>query len=473
MNTFKKAVCFAVAICFAFAPVVSAADVCQTCKSPINELIYTNEQGNCSAISYENANGAGPRLGYNARSQAVGLWPKVVLDLCACPNANTNFKVNKIIGMRLTILTPGVYWTDDPVAVEPFFPNQACLASYNPGVNVYYDDGVAGSPFDNPAYKTGEEIPNPANNRTGTVHIPRTTIIDGARVPSPGYVNQGPQGTPGARDGVMTYLDTLPEYHLNSNLAALGFWVDDTLGGKRSTANTRYNYYLSDYSTKVTGDNLIKVGSAVSCSIPAAKRAQIIEISRAWQIGMLEDQYNLCNWWIDIPQMRKDNSVVEPMSELKVKIELLSDDTGGLCSETAAICECTVTLGVFGADKFTMYFPYVLTQSDPWTTGIAVTNLGTSFTKLENMNAIFTLTDSKGKEFTYTKNNFDSVVWTTMLDALLSNFQGGTPAAGPAWLKVEANFPVDGYEFITDGVFGAGTQPRVYDNLRIRSSKVY
>lgn len=110
--------------------------------------------------------------------------------------------------------------------------------------------------------------------------------------------------------------------------------------------------------------------------------------------------------------------------------------------------------------NYRMYFPYVLTQSTPWGTGIAITNMDSNPT-ISEMVCTFTLTDSTGTSFTYIKSDFNSTVWTFMLDSIVSEFDG-TPAPGPAWLGVVTNFPVDGYEFLSDGNFGAGTLPRFH-----------
>lgn len=117
----------------------------------------------------------------------------------------------------------------------------------------------------------------------------------------------------------------------------------------------------------------------------------------------------------------------------------------------ASIIECS-------PGAFTMYFPYVLTASAPWSTGIVVTNIGT-VTVPADMEATFTLTDSTGAIFTYVKSDFTTTIYAFFLDDMVAEF--GAPAAGPAWLQVDTNFPVDGYEFLTDGIFGAGTLPRL------------
>jgi hypothetical protein len=127
------------------------------------------------------------------------------------------------------------------------------------------------------------------------------------------------------------------------------------------------------------------------------------------------------------------------------------------CGNVASGVVTAASLEACGVENFSMYFPYVVTQGAPWQTGIAITNLGD--VAKADMEAKLTLTDSTGAKFTYTKTDFTQVVWAVMLDSILGEFSG-TPAPGPAWLKVETNFSVDGYHFMTDGNFGAGTLAR-------------
>ncbi len=111
-----------------------------------------------------------------------------------------------------------------------------------------------------------------------------------------------------------------------------------------------------------------------------------------------------------------------------------------------------------GSTPSCMYFPYVVSGINPWQAGIVVTNIGTDVAAAD-MEAIFTLTDATGATFTYTKSDFTTVVWAGFLDSILSEFSG-TPAAGAGWLMVQGNFSLDGYSFLTDGNFGAGTLAR-------------
>ncbi|QTA80398.1 Uncharacterized protein dnl_27010 [Desulfonema limicola] len=501
MKSFKKTVSLAMAIIFAFAPMVSAADICTTCKSPINELIYTQEQGGNQRIDYERegidpATGLPVRPGYNSRSNTFN--SKIIYNICDCPNTVTNFALNRIVGIQLTIMTDGVYWTNEPIAIQPFNSAAAiCATGLNNAPNVNYE--TIADPDD---YKLGDVVPN-ANGNKGTVYLPKTWIVDNNLIASPGYDNHvsvtaadpaattlAEQGTNNSQlDGIINYLSSLSKYQVSAtNANYVGGWdnlaspniiginnpaLHVATAGRRTTELVDYEYFLPDGTTEVNLNDVIAPGDPVTATIPASKKVKTIRVKNAYQIGVLDSQFSLSRWWVDLPEMRKDISEVKPMSELNVKIELLSDLAGGVCLDCKSICECTETLGVFGADKFTMYFPYVLTQSSPWTSGIAITNLNTAFTAIDNMEAEFTLTDSKGKEFTYVKKDFNAAVWTTMLDGFLGSFTGGTPEPGAAWLKVEANFPVDGYEFMSDGVFGAGTQPRIYDINRMAGENVY
>ena len=75
------------------------------------------------------------------------------------------------------------------------------------------------------------------------------------------------------------------------------------------------------------------------------------------------------------------------------------------------------------------------------------------------MTATFTITDVTGATFTYVKSDFTGVVWSDYLNNILSEFSG-TPALGPAWMRVDTNFKVDGFLFINDLIFGGTSLPR-------------
>lgn len=72
---------------------------------------------------------------------------KVIFDLCECDDPNTNFVTDAPIGVHMTILNSGVYFTDDSVAVNTYTTSaEACLGgtsdypwSWATGDMTYYD----------------------------------------------------------------------------------------------------------------------------------------------------------------------------------------------------------------------------------------------------------------------------------------------------------------------------------------------
>ena len=219
-------------------------------------------------------------------------------------------------------------------------------------------------------------------------------------------------------------------------------------------------FYLSDLTTVVPQATLV---DNPTCEVVAAARATVLltDPTAGYTITPLDAINKLSHWWIDIAPIRIDPNVLHAGELISVKIELLNQESGGICAECTSVCECIVDVAIvccLDGAHYSMYFPYVLTQNATWSTGIVVTNLSSSIA-IADMEATFTLTDGTGTEFTYTKTDFETKVWAFGLDSELSNFSG-TPAPGAAWLKVETNFSVDGWQFMTDGVFGAGTLPR-------------
>jgi len=115
------------------------------------------------------------------------------------------------------------------------------------------------------------------------------------------------------------------------------------------------------------------------------------------------------------------------------------------------------TLVKCGGISDCMYIPYVFSGLAPWGTGVVVTNL--SEVSAADMEVTFELYDSAGAKFEYTKSDFNAKVWSFMVDSVLEDW-GWSPAPGNAWLKIKTNFTADGYSFLTNGAFGAGTLPR-------------
>ena len=204
--------------------------------------------------------------------------------------------------------------------------------------------------------------------------------------------------------------------------------------------------------------------AGVNCSVLSDQKAVVVETDRleGYQITQPDIDDSRCKWWFDMPAMRYDFDDATRGDRVYVQIELMTAESG-ICSDWKVICTCIVDLGVWCPETVgteCIYFPYVLPGDTTWSTGIALTNLESSNVEPADMEATFTLTDMTGAVFTYTKDDFTSVVWSTYVN--LIEFEEGIPATGPAWLRVNTNFNVDGYQFLTDGTFGAGTLPRTY-----------
>ena len=211
---------------------------------------------------------------------------------------------------------------------------------------------------------------------------------------------------------------------------------------------------------KITGATPL---ASSSCDpIPDINQAVVLvsEVGEGYPITAADVTEKRHQWWIDILPIRIDRNVLHDGELISVKIELLAEGVGGICAECDAVCECVIDVAYVCCTVAakSIYFPYVLPGSTSWSTGIVVTNLSSTIAPAD-MVATFTLTDSTGAKFTYVKSDFTTVVWSTWLNNILAEFDG-TPATGAGWLKVSTNFSVDGYQFLTDGIFGAGTLPR-------------
>jgi len=231
-------------------------------------------------------------------------------------------------------------------------------------------------------------------------------------------------------------------------------------------------YYLDAAATKVATITTPK------CSPAASERAISLQTypltdteaptvagAQGYTIDIGDENLDRSYWGIDIPPMYvSSNAAAYEGKKIQVKIEILDAAGNTICASCTPICECTIDIAIIGCSSgtFCMTFPYVVTQigdSTGWSTGIAVANMQKDVTSPV---VTFTITDSEGKAFTASQSMTKTVnAW--MLDDILDSWTwtpAGLPAPGPAFLKVSGNFWMDGYQFMTDGNFGAGTQPR-------------
>ena len=360
----------------AAAEYVGHQECCENCpKCDLDDIncpeTSLNEDDACYYFDYDTVSGNSGAVktgahGYTGNNANC----KVIFDICCCDaEAIEYFTVDQTIGVRMTSLTDGFYFTGDTVHID-----------------IYEDDPAAPEPD--------------------------ACDLDNMRDPQP---------------------FSTPYIYKNAAGAKIG------PADKHDPA----------------------------CTVPALQKAVSLESEKltGYVITQPDIDDSRCMWWFDMPAMRYDLDDATRGARVNVKIELLTAESG-ICADWKVICECIVDLGVWcpeSAYTDCIYFPYVLPGATAWHTGIVVTNLssGTSYAVAPaDMVATFTLTDKTGAQFTYVKDDFTNVVWSTWLNDILAEFDG-TPATGPGWLKVKTNFSTDGYEFLTDGVFGAGTLPRL------------
>lgn len=206
-------------------------------------------------------------------------------------------------------------------------------------------------------------------------------------------------------------------------------------------------YYEAGGSPEVTPDVCDLNGDTITY-VEAEKF--VTEIDATAITGTGNDKLQVCITYM------VDPLVAQAGTDVRFWVEAETLPCGSLFTgvrTAAALIEC-------GTEPSCIYFPYVFSgiKSWGWQCGLAITNLSAAVPAAD-MEVTMTLTDSTGAKFTYTKTDFDKVVNAFFLDDILANFSG-TPAPGPAWLLVQANFTVDGYEFVTDGNFGGSTLAR-------------
>ena len=204
-------------------------------------------------------------------------------------------------------------------------------------------------------------------------------------------------------------------------------------------------------------------------AIPSVNKVQVLESDRDYDYLITKADDGLCQFWIDIPAMRLDGTEAKAGDVIKVRVSLLTNRTySGICSacDQPNICECVVSVGVVcctskSSTSGCFFFPYVLQglqETQGWVSGVAVSATGTipagAYCKL-------TLKDQDGNIATWTKSDMgNSLVWAFVLDSVMSNF-GKKMTPGACSLKVESNYPIDGYTFMNANMqFGTGTMPR-------------
>jgi len=348
---------------------------------------------------------------------------KFIFDLCSC-DASCQLVPGEKMGIQMYIKTPGVYFADPTMTTVHFgiwqSVNSVCAntGDKEPAVTQmqevrYYIGAESGNRISGVYEKDGEEIDETAS----------------------GYEVRN--------FGTVKYYRTFTEVAYNSK-------------GK-------FESFVSNEGVPLAG--------ALTTSVPAANRVVVLQSEYASDYVITKDDVGgACKLWIDIPAMRVDPSVPKG-TIVQVQVRLLFNrEIGGVCPECSPpdVCDCTVDVGVVccgeavdpTTGQYCMYFPYVvqgIELSSGWAAGVAITSR--SETMPTEPYCELTLMDQAGNVATYKKTGVGKI-WTFMVDPELANFTGGTLVPGAASLTVKSNYSMDGYSFLTDGNFGAGTLPR-------------
>ncbi|MBF0223871.1 MAG: hypothetical protein HQK76_00325 [Desulfobacterales bacterium] len=418
-------------IVFCMAMPSMADTVCKKCKmQPIFIDSCLAQQGNCAPFDYENNGG------------------KAVIKVCDCPkqeyfdgNQTTYQTLNAttdIIGVQLTILTEGIYWSAGNVSLGAY---SLLTNDETPAVPVY-TDGVC---------TTG----------VGTTYGAFDHNKDGIRDFPAAYQNVVIQRDLVNGQPVLNWNTLIPAIQANANLNG------------RNTVSYQY------YNTRGVQNQTKPIDPAIyqtQCIVKSTDNNKVnrVRIKNAYAIDKsLDIDFKLVYWWVGMPNMVADRDERKLNDLVQVKIELLNDEAAtGVCADCISICECTVDVGTLTCGGNQMYFPYVITSSAStsdsanWATGIAITNVASATTSPTNlMNVTFTLTDSTGAQFQkiLTAGSISKRILIYNVEAMCKEF--GWAPTGAAWLLVNSNFAMDGYQFNLcfdpAMTFGAGVLPRL------------
>lgn len=213
--------------------------------------------------------------------------------------------------------------------------------------------------------------------------------------------------------------------------------------------STGFEFFLADGETEVwpDADTQVDRTAALECTY----RAQYAETEI--QAGNLNgDEIRICVWY----QVNSEEAEVD--TTVQIWVDITTIPCGVLLQDSI-----DAALLVKAAQRC-IYFPYVLTgiSNLGWGTGVAITNLSPDVA-VEDMEVTATLTDNTGTAFTGTipEDMVTGTVFAFGIDNLVEMMGWEDVAAGAAWLEVNGNFAIDGYSFVSDGNFGAGTLPRL------------
>ncbi len=186
-------------------------------------------------------------------------------------------------------------------------------------------------------------------------------------------------------------------------------------------------YYLSDGVT--VADPL----GSTACSVPAANRATVLEASNIGPGTLVGGEGEW--WWIDIPPIRADPSLLAAGSTIQVQICLLDDAGTSICGG-CTICECVIDVAQMccasAAPTTGLVFPYFASNASYWR-GVAIINPSTSTGTIT-----MTLHDVAGNTATASGTAPAGGMFVDSLDNL--TWTGAADTNGRCWVSATCNF---------------------------------
>lgn len=253
--------------------------------------------------------------------------------------------------------------------------------------------------------------------------------------------------------------DNLGAYWADPNALTLSFGMyaqpaDTCAVGAYASVTRSFGlgaYYKADGVTAATPT------AGTACAVPSGNRPVVYttNLDQGYTITVADEVAKLSRWWIILPNMRIDPTVLKNGETISVKIETLDQATGGICALCVATCECTIEVakacGAVGPALLNKcLFPYFTSTTaadatQPFWNGIAIVNTGSTAGT-----ATLTVYQKDGATGTFTT---PEIAAHSMYVAALENigFDGTGLGGAPLYIKAQSTFSgIDGFAMIAN-----------------------
>jgi hypothetical protein len=254
----------------------------------------------------------------------------------------------------------------------------------------------------------------------------------------------------------------------SANVAFQPFGVNDNV----CTATTTARHFGTGLFEKYNGTDVTTLTGDTTCTVPAANQATVIRtdtlaLGGGYTITAADEALNLSRWWIDIAPIRIDPAVLHNGETISVKVELLNDSSGGICSECESVCECTIDVAkvccVTTTSYYDLLFPYFtrVGLDEFWWNGIAIVNTSSTagtatLTAYEQDGSVGTATLTIGAKSMFV-GLLENITWT-----------GTDVGNSPCYIYVTTTFTgADGFAMLANDAHDSmGYLPRTISSMR-------